>query len=194
MDVSPESPHHKFCRRYNIRGHAHYLTFSCFRRQPFLLKDRSCQWVVDAIRRARVRHNFHLWAWVLMPEHVHLLLWPQHQDYDISTILVSLKKPVTNAALRYLTRHAPQFIVHLLDRQPNGKCTRRFWQRGGGYDRNLWSAQEVWEKIHYIHMNPVRRGLVERPEQWLWSSAPDYLGLRSTSVLPLDRQSLPPQR
>ncbi len=78
----------------------------------------------------------------------------------------------------------------MIDRQPNGKQSLRFWQRGGGFDLNLWSTDKVWEKIDYMHGNPVERGLVERPEDWLWSSYGDYAGIR-TGPLPVDRECLP---
>ena len=54
--------------------------------------------------------------------------------------------------------------------KPDGRHSLRFWQRGGGYDRNLWSAREIRRKIDYIHANPVRHGLVARPEDRPWSS------------------------
>lgn len=66
----------KQCRRYNEPGHAHALTFSCFQRRPFLARDRTRQWMLEAIDQARTKHGFHLWAYVLIPEHVHLLLGP----------------------------------------------------------------------------------------------------------------------
>jgi REP element-mobilizing transposase RayT len=76
MTDSFSNPYRKLSPRYNDAGHTHALMFSCFRRQPFLSKDRSRQWMVDAIQRARETHRFHLWAWVIMPEHVHLLICP----------------------------------------------------------------------------------------------------------------------
>jgi putative transposase len=186
-----DAPQRKLCKRYNIPRHAHYLTFSCFQRRPLLTKDRSRQWLLRAIRRARLIHEFHIWAWVIMPEHVHLILWPQRESYSISEILYSIKKPVTNAALRYVRRHAPAFLASMQDVRPDGRIVYRFWQRGGGYDRNLVTAGEIWEKIGYVNRNPVRRGLVARPEEWTWSSAADYLGVRAVPLLPLNRESIP---
>ena len=81
----------KTCRRYNDPGHADFLTFSCFRRQPFLLSDRVRHWFIDAIELARQRHQLHLWAYVIMPEHVHLLIYPRADVYSISRILSTLK-------------------------------------------------------------------------------------------------------
>jgi putative transposase len=49
-----------------------------------------------------------------------------------------------------------------------------FWQPGGGYDRNIDNAKVAWASVHYIHANPVRRGLVAHPTDWEWSSARWY--------------------
>ena len=79
----------------------------------------------------------------------------------------------------------------MADVQPSGKVTHRFWLRGGGYDRNLRSVSDVHEKIQYIHANPVRRGLVVNPEDWLWSSARAWL-CNVDEPIGIDRDSVPP--
>jgi putative transposase len=169
-------PHRKTCKRFNELGFAHSLTFSCFRRQPFLTKDRSRQWLVDAIDRAREKHRFQVWAYVVMPEHVHLLILPTEADYDISHILNSIKQSVVRRALVFVRREAPAFLAKMEDRQPCGATHYRFWQRGGGYDRNVVAAEIIHRLIEYIHANPVRRGLCVRPDDWYWSNAADYAG------------------
>jgi putative transposase len=125
-----------------------------------------------------------------MPEHVHLLIYPTRAEYSISAILSTLKLPVTRRAERFVREQAPAFIERMTDRQPSGKSSLRFWQRGGGYDRNLWSEKYVWEMIDYIHNNPVRRGLCEAPPAWPWSSAAHYEE-RTRGPLRLDLESLP---
>jgi putative transposase len=69
------------CRRFNIPGHAHELTFSCFQRLPLLERDRTRGWLIEAIGEARKRERFDLWAFVIMPEHAHLLVHPRAPDY-----------------------------------------------------------------------------------------------------------------
>jgi len=64
----------KKCKRYSIDGHAHELTFSCFHRRQFLRSDRACNWLARAISNAREKHLFHIWAYVFMPTHAHLLI------------------------------------------------------------------------------------------------------------------------
>jgi len=194
--AASERPKYKTCRRYNDAGHAHALTFSCFRRQKFLASSRSCQWLIDAIDLARRKHEFDLWAYVIMPEHVHAVVCPRRERYDVSPFLETLKLSVTRKALAFVKREQPASLRLMLDEQPNGKRSHRFWQRGGGFDRNLWSEKAIFAEIDYIHANPVRRGLCERAEDWAWSSAGDYAardaeGIAGSGPLSIDFGSLP---
>jgi len=182
--------HRKQCRRYDVPGDAHFLTFSCFRRQPLLSRDRSRQWMVNAIRLGQAKSMYDLWAYVIMPEHVHLLILP-HKEVRISSILTTIKQSISKCAIKWLKQNAPEFLDRMEDVQPNGKRHHRFWQRGGGYDRNLRSVRDIHEKIRYIHENPVRRGLVERAIDWKWSSAVAWL-TGTDDPLALDRESVLP--
>jgi putative transposase len=180
--------HRKQVRSYNLSGHAHELTFSCWRRLPLLAKDRSRQWVVDALSQARTKLRLHLWAYVIMPEHVHVIVNPLEPVYEVRRIRAACKSPVQRHALRYLRQHAPEFLEQLRDEQPSGEVHYRFWQRGGGYDRNIIDPATLLQMIEYIHANPVRRGLVEKPTDWVWSSARFFEGM---TRVPLRMNPLP---
>lgn len=107
-----------------------------------------------------------------MPEHIHLLLTPRKSGPGVPPILWSLKRTFAVEVLaRWRAIHAP-----VLARLHDSRGRYRFWQPGGGYDRNIFSMNEYLEKIGYIHRNPVDRGLVEHPTDWRWSSARAYLG------------------
>jgi putative transposase len=166
----------KQCVRFNAPGHAHELTFSCYRRLPLLSRERTCLWLAEAIAAARLRWQFDLWAYVFMPEHVHLLIYPRRLDYQISSILWQIKRPVGKRALYFLAQHSPDWLRRLSVTRKDGRVEHRFWQAGGGYDRNLMEPITVRLAINYIHNNPVRRGLVQQPEDWPWSSAGFYAG------------------
>jgi putative transposase len=114
------TPHGKQVRSYNIAGHAHCLTFSCFRRLPLLSRDRTRRWFVDAMESARRQRRLQLWAYVIMPEHVHVLFWPLDAEYKVSLIRTAFKTPVTRKALPYLRQHAPAFLEHLKDGKKKG--------------------------------------------------------------------------
>jgi putative transposase len=147
-------------------------------------------WIVEAVELARKQHSLHVWAHVIMPEHAHLLIWPTTSQYSISKILSTIKLSVTRRALIHVRHNAPQFLKRMEDRQPNGNVHYRFWQRGGGYDRNSMEPKTIWNQIEYIHANPVRRGLCKCAEDWEWSSAGCDVGLRDGPIV-IDRSSLP---
>ncbi|MHB1034859.1 MAG: REP-associated tyrosine transposase [Pirellulales bacterium] len=186
----PEEPPRKRCKRYDVPGDAHYLTFSCFQRRPFFSRQRTRDWFLVALDAARSTQSFDIWAFVVMPEHVHLLIFPRPRA-TIRAILTAVKLPVARRAVAWVRRYKPAFLQAMADVEPTGKACYRFWQRGGGYDRNLWSIPDIHQKIDYIHANPVRRGLVQRPQDWPWSSFRAWEDSVDEPIR-IDRGSLPP--
>ena len=167
----------KTCVRYNEPGHAHALTFSCHRKCPLLDSDQARDGLVQSLNAARTRHSFDIWAYVIMPDHVHLVIWPRLEAYSISTILHAIKRPVA-------------FRMNTLRRKAGGS-SQPFWQAGGGYDRNLWKTDTIHKEIDYMHANPVRRQLCETPEEWRFSSAGFWAGC-ADAPLAMDG-SVPPK-
>jgi putative transposase len=164
--------HRKTMRRDESVHSFRFITFSCFQRLPLLSNDRVKQVFVDRLSAVRAQHPFSLAAWVIMPEHIHLLLRPS-PDTDLVKLLHSMKRPVAERVLRrWRELEAP--ILRRLQTKIGG---HRFWQPGGGYDRNLRAHEEVLQKIQYIHDNPCRRKLCRRPIDWIWSSARWHEGL-----------------
>ena len=151
-------------------GDAHELTFSCYRRFTFLKAERTCEWLANSINEARNKYHFQLWAYVFMPEHVHLLIWPTQPDFAVSKVLKAIKQLVGTKAIEYLRRYAPAWLPRITVRQ-GGITQRRFWQPGGGFDASASEPRAILAMIEYIQNNPVRRGLVIRAENWKWSSA-----------------------
>jgi putative transposase len=131
----------------------------------------------EAVERACERHNYHLSAFVLMPEHVHLLVYPGPDALTIDRLLKAIKRPYSFRIKRLLQETGSQLLSRLTIRQRPGVETFRYWQEGPGYDRNLDRVDTVLAAIDYIHRNPVRRGLVNRAVDWQWSSARWYEGL-----------------
>ncbi|MEX2286159.1 MAG: hypothetical protein WD648_03655 [Planctomycetaceae bacterium] len=176
-------------KNYNIPGHAHELTFSCYKRFRFLQADRTCYWMVDSINEARRDWQFDLWAYVFMPEHLHMIIWPRQPVYDVAKIRKSIKATPAYRAIRYLEQNAPNWLPKVT-RIRNEKEERLFWQSGGGYDRNITEPATLMKMIDYLHLNPVRRGLVEKASDWKWSSA-DFYENGVQGVLEID--AIPPE-
>ena len=132
-------------KRYQHSGDLHYITFNCYRHLPHLGTPAARDQFDQTLERVRRWYGFYINAYVAMPEHVHLLM-SEPERSSLAVVLQMLK----------------QIVSHKLGPQP-------FWERRY-YDFNVWSEKKFDEKMHYIHQNPVRRGLVARAEDWKWSS------------------------
>ena len=139
-------------KRYHAFGHDHFVTFSCYNRLPLLNNDHARTIFLEILEQTRHRHGFSLFGYVLMPEHVHLLLSePKHQKLEDTFRVL---KTQTSRKLKG-------------DRL-------QFWQTRY-HDFNVLTQPKFVEKLRYIHRNPVTRGLAENPEDWQWSSYPHWL-------------------
>jgi len=169
----------KGLKRYYGQGDLHFLTFSCYRRLPLLGSVRARNLFVKTLGEVRARYGFLLVGYVVMPEHVHLLIGEPKKGTP-STVLQVLKQRVSREMRRRHRRvSAAQMALPFADAGPP-----RFWQPRF-YDFNVWSAQKRKEKLDYMHGNPVKRGLVKNPGEWMWSSFPFYTTGR-TGPVPID--------
>lgn len=113
---------------------------------------------------------------VSLPGHVHVLASPRSPSARVSELLWRIKRPVGRRAIAYLKTNSPRWLERLTRAHPDGSRERRFWQARGGYDRNIVEPATAWKIVTYLHLTPMRRGLVERPEDWEWNSAQWYAG------------------
>ena len=169
------SRHRKLVKHYDEPGHCHELTFSCYRRMPLLTNNPWRTLFCQSIERAVQRHQYQLFAFVLMPEHVHLLVQPTCDESPVSSLLKAIKRPFSYRIKQRPIESSSPLLKKLTIRQRPGVMTFRYWQEGPGYDRNMTSPKAILSAIDYIHENPVRRGLCRRTVDWKWSSARHYL-------------------
>ena len=166
---------------FNDPGHAHFVTFGCYHHQQLLTDESTCVLLASSLDRARAKLEFDLWAYVFMPEHVHLLISPRPDEYSIPEILSYVKGPFAKSLLeRWRIEHPTR--LHRLQVKAISGAKYRIWQRGGGYDRNLHKWDTVKRVLEYIEYNPVRRGLVSVPEEWRWSSAGARAGRQDVPI------------
>lgn len=141
--------------RFHQSQTPHFITFTCYRRRPHLNAPSVRDQFVMARKRTRKNYGMFVYGFVVMPNHIHLLISePQHGT--IATVIQSLK---IASAKRARTNQTPQ--------------DSPFWQKRY-YDRNVRVHREFIENLKYIHRNPVKRGLVESPADWQWSSFRHY--------------------
>ncbi len=136
-------------RRFPDAGCLHFLTFSCYRREPRLGTAKARDTFEAELERVRKWYGLCVVGYVVMPEHVHLLVGePERKSLPIA--------------------------IQILKQNVSRKMgPGQFWQVRY-YDFLVWDPKTRIEKLRYMHRNPVKRGLVERPEQWLWSSFDHY--------------------
>ena len=158
-------------RRRETAGTARFLTFSCYHGFELFRNPRVADRFVERLTRASADASVDVLAWVVMPEHVHLIAFADPADTSMTRFTHGVKRPF---ALEILNRWRALGAA-ILPKLLHG-TGHRFWQAGGGHDRNVVGT-ELLEKIRYVHLNPVRRGLVERSAAYRWSSAAAYEGL-----------------
>jgi putative transposase len=156
----------KGLKRYYGKADLHFITFSCYRRLPLLKTARARNIFVRELGKVRDELGFRLIGYVVMPEHVHLLISEPKQGTP-SSALHKLKLPVSRK-MRKRRRHrsAAQLRLPL---EEGTEQPRAFWQ-ARFYDFNVYSRGKMKEKLNYMHANPVIRKLVKHPSEWAWSS------------------------
>ena len=155
-------------RRYYGCGDLHFITFSCYRRRAFLGTVRARNRFVKVLDTIRTRHKFLLIGYVLMPEHVHLLMNEPEVGTPSSALQV-LKQNVSRTLRAKRNTFSGQLALPFCPGEP----ASAFWQRRF-YDFNVWSEKKLKEKLDYMHRNPVQRKLVSHPKDWPWSSWAHY--------------------
>jgi putative transposase len=135
--------------RYQQTGDLHFVTFSCYQRRPYLSSVESKNLFQMALERTGKRYGFIVAGYVVMLEHVHLLV-SEPESGTLAKAMQALKLSVTMR-----------------------RKERPFWQ-ARYYDFNVFTDEKKIEKLRYMHRNPVARGLAARPEDWVWSSFLHY--------------------
>ncbi len=154
--------------RYYGSNDLHFITCSCYHREPVLRPPQRRDLFLDTLEETRLRYHFVLVGFVIMPEHLHLLI-TEPETGDPSVVMKVLKERFTR---KLRTAGAPLIAPFAMSGIP---CPgpAPVWQRRF-YDFNVWTEEKRIEKLRYMHRNPVRRGLVAHPEDWQWSSFRTY--------------------
>jgi putative transposase len=153
-------------KRYHGRGDLHFVTFNCYERRALLGSTRTRNLFLKILEQVRRRCAASIVGYVVMPEHVHLLL-SEPKKGTLAKLLQVLKQRVSRA-MRGRTRRRVSGQVSL-NFPVSFIGLRRFWQRRY-FEFNVYSARKIREKLDYIHTNPVKRRLVVHPKDWPWSS------------------------
>ena len=154
-------------RRFQESGQSHFVTFSCCRRQPLFTTPELFDQFVICLEEMRRRFEMRIYGYVVMPEHVHLLVSEPAQA-PLADAIHYLKLSFAKRARGLRSGDGP------------------FWQKRY-YDRNVRDHREFTVKLRYLHRNPVSRGLAGEAAEWKWSSFRHY-ALRERGVVEIESE------
>ena len=166
-------------------GYLHFITSSCYQRQAFLNAPRRTLFL-EILEQVRLRYNFVVVGYVIMPEHFHLMI-SEPEVGNPSTVMQVLKQRFARTVLEEGRERHESTTAILKD---ESLVEGHFWQPRF-YDFPVWTKDKRQEKLRYMHNNPVKRGLVLEPEQWEWSSYRHYAFGESGRVLVNEAQLAP---
>jgi REP element-mobilizing transposase RayT len=166
--------------------HLYFVTTSAVQQRHLFRRDVVKRLIVDSLDCMRLRERFELYAFVIMPNHVHLIIQCRPDD-PLADVLRDFKKHMADRLIRHYQAECNQAALSFLASavtQP-GKQRHKVWE--DGYNaKDVFSPEFLRQKMTYIHNNPCQAhwNLVEHPEDYIWSSARFYL-LRESVIIPL---------
>jgi len=168
---------HRSLPKFDDNSYAHFITTNTYKNYPFFRDEGLSQILVEELGFYSGKLGFALVGYVIMPAHVHLLLWwdsEQRPELGISNIMRRIKTMTSKRAKRYLFYGGGiEYVGRLADVGQPTPGPFRLWQPGF-YDFNIYSEEKLLEKLDYIHSNPVKAGLVLSPRDYEWSSYKEY--------------------
>ena len=167
-------------KRYRLQdGSAFFLTTTAKDFMPIFINDDLFRKGVESLRFCLDKYHVLLCAFVFMPNHWHGILWKEG-GFDLSGFMRDFKR-FTSVQIRNTLRELGLDGNFIIRTKPSGCHNYQIWM--SGFDAvAIRSSRVLKTKVDYIHANPVRRGLVSQPDEWLHSSARFYLKGEDTGI------------
>lgn len=161
--------------RYRIVNdqYPHFLTSTIVEWLPLFLDPAVVQVILDSLGFLQKENRLSIYSYVIMENHMHLIASSQ----DLSKEMGNLKSYTARKIVDLYKAQNPQILNKLAIAKKPFKNDRdyQFWQEGS-QSKQIHSEEMMRQKIEYIHHNPVRRGYIDEPEHWRYSSARNYAG------------------
>jgi putative transposase len=176
-------------RSYKVildEGYAYFITCTVVEHAPLFQDPAYARIILDSLAYIREHKNTRLNAFVLMSTHLHAVLWPKY-GINLSDVLRDFKRFTSRTISRLAhkcgdNRFLQTFASVCLSGRASKTSEYQVWQEGS-HSEAIYSDNFTRQKIDYIHLNPVKAGLVSKAEDWMNSSARAYL---------LDKPTYPP--
>lgn len=160
--------------RFRIEGHIYYITTVIYNRLRIFARPSFVIPLLDSLNFYRYTQGFKLLGYVIMPDHIHFIIWPSAK-MDIGNLMRSFKEFTAKRIIQLAEVEGIADWVKAF-RQAGAETRRsknKVWQ-DSYWDENVFTEDFLKQKLHYMHLNPVRAGLVSQPEDYPYSSHRNY--------------------
>jgi len=169
--------------RYKIyrQEYPHFVTATFLKWLPLNSFPEIAEIILKALRYHQQEKGLTIYGWVFMENHTHFIL----KSPNLSRTLQSIKSYTAKQILHYLKSHNQSDTLNeLYWGKKYHKTSQNFqvWQEGN-HPKEIQSREMMLQKLEYIHNNPVKRGFVDKPEHWRYSSAKNYSGKEGVLVV-----------
>lgn len=173
-------------QRYHIQGHIYYITTVVYDRRPLFTHPPYVLALLDSLNYYRFVYRFKIVGYVIMPDHIHVLVWPQAGP-QIAEFMRDFKKYTAVRIVRQAEVEEREGDLEAFKQAGNqtGRSANKVWQ-DGYWDKNVFTDPFLRQKLNYIHRNPLRAGLVVQPEDYPYSSYRNYV-FGDESLFAIDR-------
>ena len=158
----------------------YFISFAVVDWLDVFTKDHYIEILVDSLRYCQANKGLELIAWCIMTNHVHLI-YRSCAGQKPELLLGDFKKHTSKALVRAIQDDPEEnrkeiFLKHFQKaaQQSSNVNNHQFWQHDN-HPIELWSNEVIWQKINYVHNNPVKAGYVQNPEDYNYSSAKNYV-------------------
>jgi REP-associated tyrosine transposase len=158
---------------HNLPGVLRYVTGNVDKRRRIFRNEANCTAFLEVMQAVKTKQDSRLACFVLMPDHFHLVV--NAKDGNIQSWIGELK---SLSAKRLVAVNKPEFFV-----TPDGG--NQVWQESFK-TLPLWSSWMIWQKVNYIHNNPLRAKLVRSTSEYPWSSFKSFYKQESKQLLSVD--------
>ena len=173
--------------RISSESSVYYVTYSITDWLPVFVSGPAFRVIIDSLKFCHGQKHLRINAYVIMPTHFHAIVFDADYDSErLNRTLTDFRKFTGRQLADYCDHSMPACFGDAIKKGAIGDRERRLWQPS----RHPVALvnEKFWEvKLNYLHENPMRKGLVSRPEHWRYSSAQNYLaGERGIGELPID--------
>ena len=154
---------------------AYFVTFTVVEWLPVFINESACKIVTESLNFCIANKFLRVNAYVIMPSHMHAILFDS--NFEIARLrhtLDDFRKFTGRQLADYCDKNLPSAFGETLRKNAGKDRGRRFWQPTK-HPEGIFSERFYVQKVNYIHLNPVRKGLVRFPEDWRFSSASYWL-------------------